>query len=158
MRVLALFLVLVLPVQASALSCVPPSVERSYAQAADAKATYVIAKGRLTFDAKKLPRSNDGGPQQPALTRIKARLVGKSMTSKGFTVPFDHPVRLEVACFGPWCGRAENGGQVLAFMTRSKGGYALDINPCGGRAFANPKPKMLKQVLQCHTSGSCKAK
>lgn len=149
---------LILPMQAAALSCLRPSVERSYAQVAAAQETYVVAEGRLTFDARKLPRDSSGSVKPPELTRISARLVGKSLSSNGFSVPFDQPVMLEVACFGPWCGRAETGGQVLAFLKRSKGAYTLQINPCGGRAFANPKAKMLKQVLACHTRGNCKAK
>lgn len=158
MRVLVFLVACMLPVQVAALSCIRPSVERSYAEAAAAKETYVIAQGRLTFNQRKLPRDGDGTRKPAKLTRIDAQLVGKSMTSNGFNVPFDHPVTLEVACYGPWCGRAENGGQVLAFLKRSKGGYALDINPCGGRAFANPKAKMLKQVVQCHKGGNCKTK
>ena len=158
MRALVLFLALMLPVQAAALSCSRPSVERTYAAVAAAKETYVIVQGRLTFDPRKLPRDGDGARKPAKLTRIEARLAGKSLTSNGFSVPFDHPVTLEVACFGPWCGRAENGGQVLAFLKRSKDAYALEVNPCGGSVFANPKPKMLKQVVRCHQGGNCKAK
>ena len=158
MRYLLFLVAIMLPMQAAALSCIRPSVERSYTEVAAAKESYVVAKGRLTFDQRKLPPDDNGPVKPPKLTRIEARLVGSSLSSKGFNVPFDQPVTLEVACYGPWCGRAESGGQVLAFLKRSKSGYALDINPCGGRSFADPKAKMLKQVVQCHKGGRCKAK
>lgn len=158
MRMLVFLLCALLPVQAAALSCIRPTVERSYAEVAAAKETYVIAEGRLTFDRRKLPRDGNGTKNPPKLTRIQARLVGKSMNASGFKVPFDRPVTLEVACFGPWCGSAENGGQVLAFIKRQKGSYQLEVSPCGGRVFANPRPAMLKKVVQCHKGRTCKAK
>ncbi len=157
-RFLTLLVALSLPMQAAALSCLRPSVARSYAEVAEAKEAYIVVHGRLTFDRRKLPRDGNHGIKPPKLTKIPARLVGKSMSAKGFTVPFDHEVTLDVACYGPWCGSAENGGQVLAFVKRSNATYALDVNPCGGRVFDNPKPKMLKQVLNCHKGRGCKPK
>ena len=156
MRLLVLLMIVMLPVQAAALSCIRPSVERSYAEVAAAKETYVIAHGRLTFDRRQLPRG--GNNNAPKMTRISGKLVGKSMSSAGFNVPFDRPVTLEVACFGPWCGSAEDGGEVLVFIKRRKGSYSIDVNPCGGRVFANPRPAMLKQVVNCHKGRTCKAK
>lgn len=156
MRVVALVLMLVLPMQAAALSCLRPSVARTYKQVEAAAETYIIVTGRLTFDRRKLPKG--GNNVAPRLTQIPAKLVGKSMSAKGFKVPFDHPITLDVSCFGPWCGGAENGGQVLAFLKREQGQYALGLNPCGGHVFANPKSAMLKQVLRCHKGGACKPK
>ena len=155
MRYLFALLILLLPMQALALSCVRPSVERSYQKVEAAKDTYVIATGRLTFDRALLPKG--GKNDSPKMTRVLARLVGKSMSSSGFNVPFDHPVTLEVACLSAWCGGAEDGGDVLAFLRREKGQYALGLSPCGGLAFANPKPAMLKKVLNCHKGWRCKA-
>lgn len=153
MRALAILLMLLLPMQAAALSCLRPSVARTYIKAAAADETYIIASGRLTFDQGSLPKG--GNNDAPRMTHIPARLVGKSMTSDGFKVPFDHDITLEVACFGPWCGGAQNGAQVLAFVKRQGARYALSVTPCGGMVFANPKPAMLKQVLRCHRGGDC---
>ena len=158
MRFLAFLVVVMLPMQAAALSCERPSVERTYAEVAAAKETYVIAQGRLTFDQRKLPRGGDGTVRPAKLTQIKARLLGKSMSSDGFNVPFDQSVTLEVACFSAWCGGAKSGGQVLAFLKRENGNYALSLTPCGGHVFANPKAKMLKQVVRCHQGGACKGR
>jgi len=157
MRFAPLLLVLILPMQAAALSCSRPSVARTYTQADSAPQTYVIVKGRLTFDTGKMPRTGSGRNNPPKMTHVAAQLVGKFMSPSGFNVPFDHPITLEVTCLGPWCGGAENGHQVLAFVRREQGEYALAITPCGGHVFANPKPAMLKKVMQCSSGHECRA-
>jgi hypothetical protein len=155
MRVLGLLLLLLLPMQAAALSCLRPSVERTFAEASAAADVYVIVEGRLTLDTRKLPKAGPGQQKAPKMTRVAARLNGRSLSKDGFRVPFNQKINLEVACFGPWCGAAQNGDEVLAFLRRDGAAYSLAINPCGGFVFPNPKPSMLKQVQGCFQRGSC---
>lgn len=155
MRVLLSALLVILPLQAQALSCLAPSVARSFQQYDAAEESYLIVQGRLTFDEKQLPKNSFGNQQPPQMTFVEAHLTGKSMTRAGFRLPFEHDVVLEVACFGPWCGGAKDGGEVMAFVRVEAGSYALDINPCGGAVFPEPRHKMLEQALQCFRGGTC---
>ena len=157
MRALVIVAVLLAPLPAFALSCLPPSVERSYAQADASKDDYVVVHGRLTLDMDRLPRRRSNDQQPPEMTQIKGALIGMSLSQAGFKLPFDHEVTLEVACFGPWCGSAKNGEDVLAFVRKDGARYTLEINPCGGNVFGEPKRKMLKAVERCMRKGGCSA-
>ncbi|MBD3664824.1 hypothetical protein [Sulfitobacter aestuariivivens] len=157
MRYVIIFVALLLPVQAAALSCLRPSVARTYHEADAATQDYLVVVGRLTLDMRQLPKTSHGTANPPKMTRIKGRLRGKSMAANGFTVPFDQRLTLEVACFGPWCGGAENGQEVLAFVRRdAPGRYAIAITPCGGHVFANPKKSHLDTAMRCARGKACK--
>jgi hypothetical protein len=155
MRLFALVLMCLAPFPALALTCVRPAVERTYAEVDAAPEHYVVVRGRLTLDPRKLPKDGSQQSSPPSLTLVPARLVGKSMTASGFAVPFEHRLMLEVACLGPWCGSAVNGQEVLAFVRREGGDYALAVNPCGGHVFGNPTAAQVKQALACHRGGAC---
>ena len=155
MRLFIFLALMGLPVQAMALSCMRPSVERTFNEIHAAAEEYIAVEGRLTLNTRKLPRSHSNNQRPPELTRIRAKLSGTSLSHAGFKVPFDREITLNVSCFGPWCGSAQNGEQVLAFLKRQNGGYSLDINPCGGHVFSNPRPAMLKKVTRCMRRGNC---
>lgn len=155
MRCIFLLIALIVPLPALALSCMAPSVERSFARFAEAEETYVIVHGRLTLDVKALPKGMSADRDPPKMTRIPAKLVGRSMGRNGFDLPFDQAVTLEVSCLGPWCGSARNGEDVLAFVRKSDNGYALAITPCGGSVFGAPKPSQLRLVKQCFRKARC---
>jgi hypothetical protein len=156
MRYLALALAFLAPMPAFALSCRAPTIENSYAQFDAAKEAYVVVHGRLTLDMSKLPKGMTTNPAPPSMTRVPAILRGSSLNTSGFALPFEQKVMLEVACFGPWCGGAKSGEDVLAFVRKETDGYALPISPCGGSVFGEPKPAMLKRVKQCLTLQNCK--
>ena len=155
MRIIVFILAMFAPVPALALSCVRPSVERTYSQAQKSSDTYVVVHGRLLFNDRKLPRSGSSSQNPPKLTKIPATLKGRSLTKAGFATPFDRNITLNVACFGPWCGSAGSGMDVLAFIKKGKGGYTLAIDACGGEMFANPTGANLKQVASCFKRGRC---
>lgn len=156
MRVLGFLLALLLPVQALALSCHRPSAARTFKEAAASKDTYVVVEGRLTHKMPRKPKSDDGLLNSNGETRAPARLRGTSLSAAGFERPFDQKITLDIVCFGPWCGSAQNGEQVLAFLKREAGSYVLEINPCGGHVFSNPKPAMLKRMERCFAGRTCK--
>lgn len=116
---------------------------------------YVVVHGRLVVGKGKMPRADPTTQEAPKMTRIRAKMMGRSLSKAGFQVPFEREIMLEVACFGPWCGSVANGVDVLAFLRRDKGGYALGINPCGGDVFVAPRATMLKQVERCFKRGQC---
>lgn len=154
MRILVLVLALVAPLPALALSCVRPSVERTYDWAQKSTDTYVVVYGRLTADGRKMPRVDKLSQEAPKMTRIPAKISGQSLSKSGFRTPFEQKITLDIACFGPWCGSVGNSTEVLAFIKRDSSGYSLAIDPCGGSVFANPQTGMLKQVQRCFR-GQC---
>ena len=154
-RFIAFTLAALAPLPAMALTCLPHSVEATYQRANKAEESYVVVQGRLTFDAKALPDNGNGTQSPPKLTRVPAKISGMALSKGGFDVPFEQPLTLEVACYGPWCGSAEE-GDVLAFVERTpQDGYVLESNPCGGDLFTAPKPAMIDQVQSCFTGGAC---
>lgn len=155
MRVLALICAVFAPVPALALSCMAPSVVDSYGRYEASEDIYVVVHGRLTLPEKKLPKGLSGDQNPPHMTRVLAKIGGKSLGKSGFTLPFEKDVTLEVACIGPWCGSVRNGEDVLAFLRKDAEGYALEVSPCGGAVFAVPKPAMIKQARQCMIRQNC---
>ncbi|MGJ8545945.1 MAG: hypothetical protein ACSHWZ_10920 [Sulfitobacter sp.] len=154
MRFLVLFLsVLVLmPAQLLALSCVRPSAVRSFQEAQASVDSYVVVKGYLNFNAKDMPTPETINPAP-----VAARLRGSALGAGGFALPFDQQVTLSLACFGPWCATAPARTEVLAFLRRAEAGYVLDLNPCGGNLFAQPSPEMLREVAACGRGETCES-
>lgn len=158
MKHLLILLLILLSPPALALSCVKPSVERSFKTYDEAKETYLVVRGRLTLDERLLPRSDFGSNEAPPMTEVTARLSGKSLSQAGFKLPFDKGITLEVACFGPWCGDISNGIDALVFLRKDgPGRYALDLNPCGGAVFQTPHLDQLKSVQRCMRGEDCTA-
>mgnify|MGYP000106095508 FL=1 len=134
----------------------PYGLPEALHEVATAKEGYVAVTGKLTFDKDKLPVT-DWEQQQntPPLTTIKARIKGKSLSKSGFQNRFDKPVMLDLRCFGPWCAGAATNKNVLAFLKQTKQGYRLNITPCGGHAFYDPKQADFNAVKQCYLKGKC---
>jgi hypothetical protein len=144
------------PVAAAALSCMPHSVQAAFQQAQESEAKFLVVRGRLEFDARKLPKTNRKDQRAtPEQTRIAARLKGTSLSAKGFSTPYNQDVTLSVACFGPWCASAQRGTEVLAFVELGAQGNVISINPCGGYLFGTPTPKMIRAVKTCFAGGAC---
>lgn len=145
------------PMTATALSCMPHSVEAAFLQAQADEARFVVVRGQLEFDANKLPKVDyNNQSATPAMTRIKARITGQSLSRAGFVTSFDKKVTLAVACFGPWCAQPNSEGGVLAFVELRNDGDVIATNPCGGYLFGAPTPAMLRSVQQCFAGRSCK--
>lgn len=156
----ALTLVLsVLAAPALALSCLPPDVARTYKQAEEAEAAYVVVLGRLTFDESRLPEVDMARQQDtPPETLIPARIAGKSLSRAGFGTAFDREITLNARCFGPWCAGARSGTEYLAFLERTERGYVLSLDPCGGFGFAEPRAEMIERVIGCFRGETCEPK
>lgn len=158
MRIWACVLLAVLPVQALALSCLQSTVAGTYRQAQASDDAYVVVLGRLSFNAHGSfphPSPDVSGPMPPELTKVPARLTGKALSRSGFSSGFDKGITLEVYCLSAWCGTAQNGAEVLAFVRKEDGQYSLAAGPCGGWKFTAPTPAMLRQAKQCMRGGPC---
>lgn len=155
MRALALAIALCAPVPALALSCLAPSVDRSYAQFAAAEEAYVVIHGRLKLEMSEMPDGMTGQTRPPRMTRVPARLRGHSLNASGFEVPFNRQVTLEVTCLSQWCGHVQSGDDILAFVRKDASGYALRVTPCGGSVFGSPEPEALEQVARCMAGRGC---
>ncbi|KIN65455.1 hypothetical protein Z945_498 [Sulfitobacter noctilucae] len=158
MRALLFAIALLAPAPAFALSCMAPSVERSFAQFQEAEEVYIVVHGKLNFDPELLPEGMTQDPLPPELTLVSAHLKGASLTTDGFVRSYDQPVTLEVSCAGPWCGNAKTGEDIVAFVRKDEDGYALAIRPCGGAVFGSPEPEMLQQLHTCFVGKECTAR
>ncbi|WP_371169411.1 hypothetical protein [Aliiroseovarius sp. 2305UL8-7] len=157
MRVLVLFLSLVIPQTALALSCMPYNAIAAFKDAATADEDYVVVVGELSFDKRKLPKVDwsDQMAVQPD-NILPGKIRGKSLTRKGFTNDFTRDITINVQCAGPWCASLTE-GRYLTYLKRVNGTYTLAVNPCGGFAFADPDKDTLKRVTACMQGKRCNA-
>jgi hypothetical protein len=146
-------ILVILATQATALSCMRPDPVRSYNTAADAEELYLVALGKVSFDASKLPKAE--GNTSPERTRIPARIEGKALSKTGFDYPFERDITVEVLCFGPWCGGGVPGETYLAFLRKTEEGYVMTADPCWSMAFSQPSQEDISRVVQCHKTGRC---
>lgn len=145
--------------QAAALSCLPYEFENAWTDAESSESAFVVVHGTLQFDAARLPQVDWERQQDtPPSTRIEARLTGQSLTRAGFSRPFDRPVILEIACYGPWCATASDGAETLAFVEQTPEGWMLRTNPCGGFVFQSPDEAFLKRARACMNGADCAPK
>lgn len=142
----------------SALSCLQPDVARSFAEAAASETAYVIAHGRLDFNARHWPQPGSNAPNSmPPETKLSGRFSGHALTLAGFDRPFvDIPVTIKAQCLGPWCATLAPGQDYLVFLERGPDGYALVAGPFGGSAFPDPTPAPRATLLACLRGDSCK--
>jgi hypothetical protein len=155
-RILLAALIACAPVAAAALSCMPHSVEAAFQEAQADQTRFVIVRGRLEFDVRKLPRVNYMNQRAtPDLTLVAAKLTGASLSDAGFITPYSKPVTLAVSCYGPWCASVQQGSEVLAFVALGTGGNMIATNPCGGYLFGTPTPKMIRTVKSCFAGKTC---
>lgn len=146
---------LLLPLPAFALSCVPHSVAIAYDQAAKAEAAYLPVRGTLHFDRRLLPKTDwDNQQATPAITRIPATFKGAALRARGAPVPIETQLTLEVRCLGPWCA-APQPGDSLGFLRETAKGYVLSTNACGGFLFGKPTKAQVKELQACLAGQRC---
>jgi hypothetical protein len=155
MRFIALIISLIVPAQAFALSCMKPSVEFSYATAAESDETYLLGTGTLVFDPTLMPRSTIGLERPAKITRIPAKISGNAFTGAGFDQPFETEIEMVVRCMQSWCPAITSGQEHLVFLKENEVSYELAIDPCGGALFSDPTAEMLDQVITCFKDGNC---
>lgn len=152
-RWLALILALI-PMQAAALSCIAPSVERAFQIANDVDDLYLVVEGQLSFDLSDWPKRDKSMNDKPDVD-VPARVTGRSLSRAGFLHPFKRDITLNAQCFGPWCGYIESGRDYILFLRKTDQGFVQDVDPCGSTFFADPKPAQLKSLQRCLNGGRC---
>ncbi len=146
-----------LPAPALALSCMPYFVENAYHDAETSPDAYVIVYGRLSFDPANLPHVDwEHQEDTPPDTGFAGHMTGSMLTPEGFSMPFDQEIRINIQCFGPWCGRLVPDIAHLVFLKQTESGFLLETDPCGGFAFPEPSSDMLRSVVSCFHHGPCK--
>lgn len=134
---------------ATALTCLPPDLQRSYDWADERPEPFVVALGSLVRTG---PDTPDGpasdNPQGRASYSFPARFAGMVATGDGFTLDRAFDVTVEVQCQSVWCGGHSQSDYGLYFLRRDDGdAHALEAGLCGGFFFDNPTEHQLMEVL-----------
>lgn len=91
--------------QASALLCMPPSLDQSFDLARDAEENYGIFVGSVDVSEEEVKRlSKDGMTSFETI----AQFSGHSLFVDGLTPPFEREITVRVDCMGEWCGSASD--------------------------------------------------
>ncbi len=140
-----------------ALSCMQPDVVRQYEQARDSDETYSMVIGRIEpYGPIAVPEQDLTG-QSDRRVDTRVRLVGRSLTSKGFSAEFQRDITLRVGCLSVWCAGAPD-TEVEVFATLRHNGEAriLELGPCPSNALTWTADDEAR-VLNCHRFQKCTA-
>jgi hypothetical protein len=144
--------------EALALSCVPPDPLQSFRMAHEAPETYVVLRGRLSFDQAQMPDGSEvpPGAAETRLDPIQASFEGFALGLSGFTRPVSAPVLLQPLCFGQFCGSFGPGEDWLLFAQASGSGqYTVTVDPCGQWAFDRTSQETLDALAACIRGSAC---
>lgn len=143
---------------ALALSCLPPSLERSFEQWRDSPDTYYLVSGTLTPAAPlpPVPKFGDlnGGIVDTSNLRGVYRVQGEVIYAQQ-SIPIDHYIWVRVSCAGPWCGNFPSAGTagVIALKQLPDQTLELSTGPCPGDVFPQNGGQTKARLQQCLTSG-----
>ena len=138
---------------ALALSCLRPDVIRLYSDARDSEDLYSMVVGKITAtNPIAIPKKDNGGSTKADTT---VRVTGRSLTSSGFTAPFDRDVTLRASCLSVWCADPPT-LDTEVFLTLRHDGDArvVDIGPCPFNALPWSADEEAR-VLNCHRFDRC---
>jgi hypothetical protein len=116
--------------QASALSCMAPSLDQSFDKARDAEASYGVFVGSVNVNEEEVKHlSKDGMTSFETI----ARFSGRSLFADGLTQPFERDITVRVDCMGEWCGSASDIEDAVFFGKLGPSGTVeLLSSACGG--------------------------
>ena len=141
----------------SALSCLPPSPESSFANYNAAPELYEVWSGRFVRQGAIPETTGYVNPGDPTPRTIRYRFQGRRVGTSGAYGPISRfVVQVTPGCAGPWCASyPSNGEQVVGFFENTGSRVrSFEPNPCGGEAF----PRTIENVDRisaCFTSGLC---
>lgn len=130
-----------------ALSCLEPSVARSFNEARAAAEVYAVVLGRFEFDRADLPSADAEG------VTIPATFAGRVLGSDGFVTEARRPVRLDVTCAMSWCGQIEPGTETLAFVEQGEDGLRVEVSACPRWVFQKPSAEQMEMARSCMAGG-----
>lgn len=138
-----------------ALSCIQPDVVRQYEHARDSEDTYSMVIGRIEpYGPIAVPEQDLTGQSDRRLdTRV--RLVGRSLTDRGFSTEFQRDVTLRVGCISVWCaGAPDTENEVFVTLRHEGDARLLDLGPCPSNALKWTADDEAR-VLNCHRFQKC---
>ena len=139
---------------ASALSCLRPSVEASFAEASASEASYVLALGRVTLrPGEAIPGTGDD-PNDRQGYAVQARFDGMLASPTGFDEAASFPLTVRVDCAGPWCGGVPQAERLLLFVERRDGENLLVEGPCPFWAL-DASPEVVARAEACIRGEAC---
>lgn len=153
---IAATMIMALPVEAFALSCMRPNVENSFKFANKRPEAFIIAYGQLKRVGPNSvqPRKSKDLRQRGTPYRFKAKFRGKVAGHKGFGSTRTLPVTVDVKCSGPWCGGDSLSKSGLYFLRKdSANAYTLEATACSSHFFPKPSKADLKSVIGCFSGG-----
>ena len=156
MRALLTLALCVLASHASALSCMRPDLATTFLQMNEVPEDVYVLRGSLEFDESLLPQGVVNEPREPE--PIPAMFKGKGLTLDGFTYRFERPVTVQPVCYGPWCGSAVSGEEMITFGKVVAGAVIVEVNPCGTTTFYEPTQTMVDSVVGCIRGDRCEPK
>ena len=155
-RVLAILVSTLAPIQAAALSCMPWTLDHAFQFADQSDARFIAVLGELSFDTNDLPVVDwQNQHDVPPETRFSARFDGRHLARQALSdVDIVTDVTVVLTCAGPWCGGLKPGTH-LAFLERSEGALLLHVGACRSFAFGEPGDDMVQRVRQCLGGADC---
>lgn len=155
LAVLALIVLIFPTAPVHALSCMPYSPVQAFLDAQASPDRYIIVHGRIELNPADLP---EGGIRNLEKLQpdnfLPASVTGFSLTGSGYNARFVRQIRVNAQCYASWCASLRPGMEYLVFL-KKENGYLLEINPCGGMAFAEPDAVMLNKIHECLLGEEC---
>lgn len=146
----SLIVYLALATQASALSCIPPNIARTFNDVHASSDVYVMGLGTLTAKGR-IPKYIEGQARH-----IPAQFRGVLLGQSGQTKTQNLNVTLDAICYASWCGGfPKTDQQILVFLKKTQAGYRLESNPCSGDFKVSPTKKELRILKKCLKNGGC---
>jgi hypothetical protein len=130
---------------ASALSCLEPTLERSFAEAASSERSYAILYGSIDVDEASLPAEDS----KPAPYSVTATFSGQEIQAEGLSENFVHEMVIDVTCSGEWCGGAHDSQDAIFFGRLGENGQlTLESHACSNGVFSEASKEDLDKVIE----------
>lgn len=118
---------------AAALTCAPPSLERSFDWASEAPETYGIFIGDIDIDeiaAENMVKDDVYGYE------MMAEFTGKMILPSGLSEDLQKPILMQSICYTWECGDLSDVENTILFIQiADDGGLSYQSQPCGGHSF-----------------------
>jgi len=165
-RILFLLLAVTVTERAQALTCMEPDVLSEFAQLHASSESYVVLRGRLSFDSQQLadlvatqgPKEDEslveGDVPTSAPAPVLARFEGRRLGPYGFAQQVTANITLEVNC-SMGCAPVEPGANQLIFALSTEVGYEVTISDCDANIYPSPDRATVRAMTICLRSGDC---
>ena len=115
-----------------------------------------MVRGILTTEVpwdETLTNQNTDFPEDRSFA---GHLTGVALGAQDFTEPFDHDIRIDVACVASWCGFVPRSSESIFLVERDSGGPFIVFGPCGSGEM-QADVESLGLYLACHRGETCES-